>query len=40
VERERLTVVMVTHDASLAGRGSRRVELVDGRVAADAPEAT
>jgi lipoprotein-releasing system ATP-binding protein len=31
----RLTIVMVTHDLSLAGRAGRRVEIHDGQIAAD-----
>lgn len=33
------TLVLVTHDAELAGRADRVVRLAGGRVAADAPEA-
>ena len=32
---ERRTVLVVTHDAELAGRAGRRVHLVDGRVVSD-----
>jgi putative ABC transport system ATP-binding protein len=35
LNRDGMTVVLVTHDARVAARGSRRVELLDGRVVAD-----
>jgi putative ABC transport system ATP-binding protein len=35
LNRDGLTVVLVTHDPRVAARGSRRVELLDGRVVAD-----
>ena len=33
--REQLTVVLVTHDAAVAERANRVIELRDGRVASD-----
>jgi lipoprotein-releasing system ATP-binding protein len=37
VAEEGRTVIVVTHDAELAARASRRVHLVDGRIVSDAP---
>jgi lipoprotein-releasing system ATP-binding protein len=33
------TVIVVTHDASLAARTTRRIHLVDGRIVSDGPTA-
>jgi lipoprotein-releasing system ATP-binding protein len=33
------TVIVVTHDASLAARTTRRIQLVDGRIVSDGPTA-
>jgi putative ABC transport system ATP-binding protein len=35
LQRGGLTLVVVTHDAELGGRASRRIRMVDGRVASD-----
>jgi predicted ABC-type transport system involved in lysophospholipase L1 biosynthesis ATPase subunit len=32
-------VIVVTHDASLAARTTRRIHLVDGRIVSDRPTA-
>jgi len=37
-DRERRTMVMVTHDPAIAARADRRVRLLDGRVVAEAAE--
>ena len=33
--RLRVTIIMVTHDAALAGRCDRRIEMLDGRIVGD-----
>jgi putative ABC transport system ATP-binding protein len=35
LNREGMTVVMVTHDPDLGGRTSRQVRMEDGRIASD-----
>ncbi len=37
LNRDGLTIVLVTHAARVAARGSRRVELLDGQVVSDGP---
>ena len=33
--REQTTLVLVTHDATLAARATRRIQLIDGRIVSD-----